>query len=69
MTTQNELKKLEKQLELLREENDREIMKSSDAIKDMVAYMKETKEPFDGQGDANPYTTKPGGKGGCCSVA
>jgi hypothetical protein len=35
----------------------------------MVAYMKETKEPFDGQGDANPYTTKPGGKGGCCSVA
>jgi|APThiThiocy_ev2_2_1041544.scaffolds.fasta_scaffold26177_2 uncharacterized membrane protein len=34
MTTQNELKKLEKQLELLREENDREIMKSSDAIKE-----------------------------------
>jgi hypothetical protein len=66
-TTTSELKRLEKQLEHLKEERDRDVMKTSDAIKEMVAYIKETPEPFDGQ-VPNPYTQKPTQKG-CCIIS
>jgi len=53
-----ELKKLEKQSEQLKEEQDREVIKTSAAIKEMVNYMREHKDPCDGD-STNPYIAKP----------